>query len=131
MTRGVVVEVDVDVDELVAVVVELLVVVVLLVGGRQAGLDGGRQTTAGRTGSDDVGPGGAAGWVVVVVVLFVDEVMRTTEVGPMRSGIRRVPSVGVPANKVTATTPTRTSTTPLDTATIADCWRHHDGAGGS
>jgi hypothetical protein len=65
------------------------------------------------------------------VVLVVDEVMRTSEVGAIRSGTRRVPSVGVPANKVTATTPTNASTTPLAAATIVDCRHHHGAAGGS
>ena len=128
VVRGVVV----DVDELLVVVVELVDVVVPLVGGGgQVGFDGGRHTAAGRIGSDEVGPGWAAGCVVVLVVLVVDEVIRTTELGTVRSGIRRVPSVGLPANRVTATTPTRTSTTPLDAAMIVDCWRHHPVADGS
>jgi hypothetical protein len=117
----VVVEDDELVDGVEVVLVEELVDVVRF--GRStfaAGAIGGR---AG--GSEVLGGEGATEGVVVVVVPVVDVVIKTSVVGPTRSGIRpSLPWID-PANIVTATTPTSASTTPLDAAMIVDRWCHH------
>jgi hypothetical protein len=120
----------VDVDEVV-VVVEVVLVDELVVTA-----DCRRPTFAvgafsGRGGSEDVGGDGVTAGTDVVVVPAVDVVIKTSEVGPTRSGIRpSLPWID-PTNSVTATTPVSTSTTPLDAAMIVDRWCRHPGAVGS
>jgi hypothetical protein len=121
----VVVDVVVEVDELVDVV-ELVLVEELVDVVRferptfAAGAIGGRGG-----GSDVPGGEGATAGIVVVVVPVVDDVIKTSVVGPTRSGIRPSRPWIDPANIVTATTPTSASTTPLDAAMIVDRWCHH------
>ena len=121
----------VEVDELVDVVEVVLVeeLVDVVRSGRPtfaAGAIGGRGG-----GSEVLGGEGAIAGSVVVVVPVVDVVIKTSVVGPMRSGTRPSrPSID-PANSVTDTTPMSASTTPLDAAMIVDRWCHHGADGNS
>jgi len=109
----------------------LVVEVLLLVEVPGVGAGPGRRSTIGCGYSKVVGVGSEVAGSVVVVL--VEVVIRTSELlGAMRSGSRSsVPSVRPPANRLIATVPTSARTTPLDAATIADCWRHHGAARGS
>jgi len=121
---------DVVVNELLVVVV-LFVDVLLVAAVPGVGAGPGRRSTIGCGYSKVVGVGSEVAGSVVVVL--VEVVIRTSELlGGMRSGSRSsVPSVRPPANRLIATMPTSARTTPLDAATIADCWRHHGAARGS
>lgn len=107
----------VDVDELVVVEVVLVDVLVVTAARRPASTAG---AFGGRGGSEDVDRAGVTAATRVVVVAAVDVVIKTSELGPTRSGIRpSLPSIA-PANRVTARTPTSTSTTPVDAAMIVE-----------
>lgn len=118
------------VDDVVGEVL-LVVEVLLLVEVPGVGAGPGRRSTIGCGYSKVVGVGSEVAGSVVVVL--VEVVVRTSELlGAMRSGSRSsVPSVWPPANRLIATVPASARTTPLDAATIADCWRHHGAARGS
>ncbi len=129
-TCGTVVD-DVVGEVLLVVEVLLVIEVLLLVEVPGVGAGPGRRSTIGCGDSKVVGVGSEVAGSVVVVL--VEVVIRTSELlGAMRSGSRSsVPSVRPPANRLIATMPTSARTTPLDAATIADCWRHHGAARGS